>query len=90
MLNIFSLGKKNNGLEIQVFWDENAGVWSVTSYDIPGLAIEALTPSELSEKLKIIVPELLNGNHLLTQKNSQEVSVTLVYHQEKLNLRVNL
>ena len=50
MLNIFSLGKKNNGFEIQVFWDENAGVWSVTSNDILGLAIEALTPSELSEK----------------------------------------
>ncbi len=90
MLNIFSLGKKNNGLEIQAFWDENAGVWSITSYDIPGLAIEALTPSELSEKLKFIVPELLIGNQLLTKKSSQEVSITLSYHQEKLNLHVNL
>jgi len=89
MLDIFSRRKKNIGLEIQSFWDENAKVWVITSDDIPGLAIEALTPSELSEKLKFIVPELLGANHLLTQKSSQEVSVTLFYHQEKLNLRIN-
>jgi len=65
-------------------------VWSVTSNDIPGLAIEALTPSELSKKLKFIVPELLIGNQLLTKKSSQEVSVILFYYQEKLNFRVNL
>jgi len=89
MLNIFSRRKKNSSFEVQAFWDENAKVWIITSENIPGLAIEALTPSELSEKLKFIVPELLSSNHLLTQKSAQEVSVTLFYHQEKLNFRVN-
>jgi len=89
MLDIFSRRKKNNGLEIQAFWDENAKLWIITSDDILGLAIEALTPSELSEKLKFIVPELLYANHLVTQKSSPEVLVTLIYYQEKFKLRVN-
>ena len=53
---------------IQVFaeWDSEARVWVAESEDVPGLVAEASTPEELEEKLKILIPELLELNaHLL-------------------------
>jgi len=45
-------------------WDEDAGVWVATSDDVPGLATEETTMEALIEKLKIVVPELLQANGL--------------------------
>ncbi|MBI3898814.1 MAG: DUF1902 domain-containing protein [Gammaproteobacteria bacterium] len=68
---------------IHATWDPDAKVWVATSDDVPGLATEAETVERLLEKLRVIVPELLelNGvvsNHpeeipieLLTQKHFQ-------------------
>ncbi|MCY4382159.1 MAG: DUF1902 domain-containing protein [Nitrospinae bacterium] len=53
---------------IQVFaeWDSEARVWVAESEDVPGLVAEAPTPEELEEKLKTLIPELLELNdHLL-------------------------
>ncbi len=53
---------------IQVFaeWDSEARVWVAESEDVPGLVAEASTPEELEEKLKTLIPELLELNaHLL-------------------------
>ena len=49
-------------LFIRAEWDDEANVWVATSDDVPGLATEAETMEELSEKLKIMVPELLTAN----------------------------
>lgn len=54
---------------VRATWNAEAKVWVATSDDVPGLATEADTVEQLSEKLKVIVPELLelNGvvpNHL--------------------------
>ena len=46
-------------------WDPEAEVWVATSDDVPGLATEAPTVEALSEKLRIIIPELLEANQLL-------------------------
>lgn len=43
-------------------WDEEAGVWVATSDDIQGLATEASSVDVLMEKLKRMVPELLELN----------------------------
>ncbi|WP_254045394.1 DUF1902 domain-containing protein [Thiohalocapsa sp. ML1] len=53
-------------LLIRVEWDEEAAVWSADSDDIPGLATEASTVDDLTDKLKQMIPELLvlNGIHL--------------------------
>jgi predicted RNase H-like HicB family nuclease len=51
---------------IQADWDSAAGVWVATSDDVPGLATEAETLELLTEKLRVVVPELLEANHLLT------------------------
>lgn len=43
-------------------WDAEARVWVAASDDVPGLATEADTAEELVEKLKRMIPELLELN----------------------------
>ena len=47
---------------IRAEWDDEAFVWVATSDDVPGLATEAETMEGLIEKLKVMVPELLEAN----------------------------
>ena len=49
-------------LFVRVEWDDEARVWIATSNDVLGLATEGPTLEELVEKLKIIIPELLDAN----------------------------
>ena len=46
-------------------WDSEARVWVATSDDVPGLATEASTVEVLAEKLRTMIPELLEANQLL-------------------------
>ena len=50
-------------LIVNVNWDDEADVWVATSKDIEGLAIEASTMDALIERLKIVIPELMELNH---------------------------
>ena len=65
---------------VNALWDAEAAVWAATSDDVPGLATEAETLEALINKLKVIVPELLELNgeqqtgmtvplHVLAQRN---------------------
>jgi predicted RNase H-like HicB family nuclease len=47
---------------IRAEWDEEARVWVATSEDVPGLATEAETVEDLIEKLRGLIPELLEAN----------------------------
>ena len=47
---------------VRAEWDEDARVWVATSDDVPGLATEGDTLEGLVEKLKIMIPELLDAN----------------------------
>jgi len=47
-------------------WDEEAEVWVASSEDVPGLATGADTLEGLIEKLKVVIPELLEANGLLS------------------------
>jgi len=49
-------------LFVRAEWDEEARVWVATSDDVPGLATEEGTIEALIEKLKVIIPELLEAN----------------------------
>lgn len=62
------VGKKK--IRVNAFWDDEAKVWVATSDDVPGLATEAESSEQLIEKLRILIPELLEANGLL-QKNEQ-------------------
>ncbi len=46
-------------------WDEDASVWVASSDDVPGLATGADTVEALIEKLRVVIPELLEENGLL-------------------------
>jgi predicted RNase H-like HicB family nuclease len=50
---------------VKAEWDEEASVWVATSDDVPGLVTEAATLERLVEKLRSMVPEMLELNGLL-------------------------
>ena len=47
---------------VRAEWDHEALVWVATSDDVPGLATESETLENLIQKLKIVIPELLEAN----------------------------
>ena len=52
---------------IDAFWDIESGVWVATSDDVLGLATEAPTIEQLTQKLHIMIPELIQANQLLPE-----------------------
>ena len=46
-------------IDIQARWDGEAGVWTATSKDVPGLVIEADTWSAMIEEVRLTLPDLL-------------------------------
>lgn len=54
-----------------------------TSESVPGLATEARTIEALTEKLRVIVPELLEANHLLPGDRPKEVVFELTGHRQE-------
>ena len=49
-------------LFVRADWDEEARVWVATSDDVPGLATEERNIEALIDKLKVMIPELLEAN----------------------------
>ena len=49
-------------LFVRAEWDDEARVWVATSDDVPGLATEAETAEALVEKLRVMIPELMEVN----------------------------
>lgn len=47
---------------VKARWDQEAGVFTASSSDIDGLAIEAATLEELREKVLSTIPELMELN----------------------------
>lgn len=68
---------------IRCEWDAEAQVWYVAESDVPGLSLEAPTQEELTEKLRLAVPELLELNEPGGGNDSPEVPVSLVYAREE-------
>jgi predicted RNase H-like HicB family nuclease len=62
-------------------WDPEAACWVASSDDVPGLATGADTFEALIDKLRVVVPELLEANGLLTP--GQPGDVPLVIHAER-------
>ena len=50
--------------KVLAVWDDDAQVFIATSDDIPGLVTEAENLGVLERKLKIMIPELLELNHI--------------------------
>jgi predicted RNase H-like HicB family nuclease len=62
---LFSVHQMSEIYHVHADWDPEVGVWVATSEDIPGLATEAATIEAITEKLRTIIPELLEANRLL-------------------------
>lgn len=52
----------SSSLVVRALWDDEAQVWVATSDDVPGLATEAGDMDTLVEKLRAMIPELLDAN----------------------------
>ncbi len=65
-------------------WDPKAKVWVATSDDVPGLITEAETIEALTEKLSLMIPELLEANGTLPGNAIREVPINLIAHREQL------
>ena len=56
--------------EILAQWDCEAGVWVAESDDVPGLVAEADSPKLLVQKLRILIPELLELNGTVSERTA--------------------
>lgn len=63
---------------VNIKWDEDAKIWFAISDDIPGLMLEDSSYSNLKERIKNAVLELLEANHLpeMTGLNYTEDMIT--------------
>lgn len=64
MLNVAAVDEptKRGTYQVLAQWDRDAGVWIAESDDVPGLVAEAESPNRLAQKLKVLIPELLELN----------------------------
>lgn len=71
---------------IQAEWDPEAEVWVASSDDVPGLATEADTLEALEDKLRVMVPELLELNGHLGQWPADAAVNLIATKRERLAL----
>jgi predicted RNase H-like HicB family nuclease len=69
---------------VDAVWDSDARVWVATSDDVPGLATEAATLEELTDRLHRLIPELLVANGLLAEEGRSTISFELTGHRREL------
>jgi predicted RNase H-like HicB family nuclease len=59
-------------------WDPEAETWVATSNDVPGLVTGADTLEELIQKLRVLVPEMLEANGVLPPDAAAAASFKVV------------
>ncbi len=69
-------------ITVHAEWDPEAKVWVAHSDDVPGLVTEADTIESLTEKLSVMIPELLEANGNLVSNVVREVPINLIAHRE--------
>jgi predicted RNase H-like HicB family nuclease len=70
--------------QINAQWDAEASVWVATSDDVLGLATEAETLEALSQKLRIMIPELLQLNRTLDSSYTGTIAFQVTSHRQEL------
>ena len=69
--------------KVEAVWDAIAEVWTAASDDVPGLATEAETLETLTQKLRVMVPELLQLNSVLSQTHASTITIELTSHRQE-------
>lgn len=70
--------------KIDAFWDLESEVWVATSEDVPGLATEAETLEALTQKLRSMVPELLQLNNIIPENQANTITLELTSRRREL------
>ncbi len=73
-----------NIYKVDAFWDDMAKVWVATSEDVLGLATEADTIELLTDKLRVIIPELLTLNGMMDTNQNTEITWELITNHQEL------
>jgi len=73
-----------NAIKVTAFWDDEAKVWVAESKNVPGLITEADTVSALVQKLKYLIPELLDENGY---EDGEEIPFTVISEIEATTFR---
>ena len=60
-------------IRVKAIWDNEARVWVATSQDVPGLITESESLEDLVQKLKTLIPELLEANGSISKFKSTEI-----------------
>ena len=68
-------------LIVNAMWDAEASVWVATSDDVLGLVTEAASFELLLEKLRVMVPELLEMNHAMPSSGKASDRVVAERHE---------
>ncbi len=63
---------------VKVEYDDEAAVWLATSEDVPGLVTEASTFEKLLDKLRVMVPEMLELNGVLSAQDAARAAFRVV------------
>ncbi len=64
--------------DVDLLWDSEAAVWVASSENIPGLAMESGSYDALIERVRFVVPELLELNGMPKE------DIALRFHSERL------
>jgi len=72
---------------VQARWDSEGGVWVAESDDVPGLVAEAESPNILNDKLRVLIPELLELNGVL-ETGSGPIEFVVRYTHEETGVAV--
>ncbi|MBH8571988.1 DUF1902 domain-containing protein [Nostocaceae cyanobacterium CENA369] len=70
--------------KVQAFWDKDAEVWVATSEDVPGLATEASSMEILTQKLRVMIPELIVINGIIASDYVGSITFELISHRQEL------
>ncbi len=68
---------------IDAFWDTGSEVWVATSDQVLGLATEAPTIEQLTQKLHVMIPELIQANQLLPSDYQGAIEFELISHRQE-------
>jgi predicted RNase H-like HicB family nuclease len=63
---------------VRCTWDAEAAVWVAESDDVPGLATGGDTLDALIEKLKVVIPDLLEANGLLPTDHAGDIPFAII------------
>ncbi len=69
--------------KVEAFWDSEAEVWVATSADIPGLATESSTIEALTQKLRMMIPELIDLNQMVPSDYRGAIAFELISHRQE-------